>query len=66
MEPAGHIDTQPWMTAPGTRAVIDALGAEGAVVRIVGGAVRDAVDAVSQAHGKPRRQVYQLALNLGK
>ncbi|MFP6741810.1 MAG: CCA tRNA nucleotidyltransferase [Alphaproteobacteria bacterium] len=43
MEPAGHIDTQPWMTAPGTRAVIDALGAEGAVVRIVGGAVRDAV-----------------------
>ncbi len=43
MEPAGHIDTQPWMTAPGTRAVFDALGAEGAVVRIVGGAVRDAV-----------------------
>jgi 16S rRNA (cytidine1402-2'-O)-methyltransferase len=28
--------------------------------------MRDAVDAVSQAHGKPRRQVYQLALNLGK
>jgi poly(A) polymerase len=43
MEPAGHIDTQPWMTAPGTRAVFGALGAEGAVVRIVGGAVRDAV-----------------------
>mgnify|MGYP005626648855 FL=1 len=28
--------------------------------------MRDAVDAVSQAHGKPRRQVYQLALNIGK
>ena len=28
--------------------------------------MRDAVDAVSQAHGKPRRQVYQLALKLGK
>jgi 16S rRNA (cytidine1402-2'-O)-methyltransferase len=28
--------------------------------------MRDAVDAVSQAHGKPRRQVYQLALNLEK
>lgn len=28
--------------------------------------MRDAVDAVSQAHGKPRRQVYQMALKLGK
>lgn len=28
--------------------------------------MRDAVDAVSQAHNKPRRQVYQLALKLGK
>jgi 16S rRNA (cytidine1402-2'-O)-methyltransferase len=28
--------------------------------------MRDAVDAVSQAHGKPRRQVYQLALTIGK
>lgn len=28
--------------------------------------MRDAVDAVSQAHGKPRRQIYQLALKLGK
>ena len=43
MEPAGHIDTQSWMTAPGTRTLFDALCAEGAVVRIVGGAVRDAV-----------------------
>lgn len=43
MEPVGHIDTRSWMTAPGTRALFDALCAEGAVVRIVGGAVRDAV-----------------------
>jgi 16S rRNA (cytidine1402-2'-O)-methyltransferase len=28
--------------------------------------VRDAVDAVSQAHNKPRRQVYKLALTIGK
>jgi 16S rRNA (cytidine1402-2'-O)-methyltransferase len=28
--------------------------------------MRDAVDAVSQAHDKPRRQVYQLALKIGK
>lgn len=28
--------------------------------------VKDAADAVSKAHGLPRRKVYQLALNLGK
>jgi 16S rRNA (cytidine1402-2'-O)-methyltransferase len=28
--------------------------------------MRDAVDAVSKGHGKPRRQIYQLALELGK
>ena len=33
----------PWMTAPGTRAVIDALTAGGADVRFVGGCVRDAL-----------------------
>ena len=33
----------PWMTAPATRAVIDALTAEGADVRFVGGCVRDAL-----------------------
>ena len=33
----------PWMTAPGTRAVVDALTAEGADVRFVGGCVRDAL-----------------------
>ena len=33
----------PWMTAPATRAVIEALTAEGADVRFVGGCVRDAL-----------------------
>ncbi len=43
MKPAGKLALQPWMTAPATRAVVDALGVEGAVVRFVGGCVRDAV-----------------------
>ena len=33
----------PWITAPATRAVIDALTADGADVRFVGGCVRDAL-----------------------
>lgn len=33
----------PWMTAPAPRAVVDALAAEGAEVRFVGGCVRDAL-----------------------
>ncbi|MEE2979967.1 MAG: CCA tRNA nucleotidyltransferase, partial [Pseudomonadota bacterium] len=49
MESAGRIDPPPWMTAPETRSVLDALGAEGAVVRLVGGAVRDAV--IGRPHG---------------
>lgn len=43
MEPAGKIEPQPWMTAPATRAVLAALGADGAAPRFVGGCVRDAV-----------------------
>ncbi len=38
-----RIDPQPWMQAPETRAVLDALRAGGATVRFVGGCVRDAV-----------------------
>ena len=34
---------QPWMTAPQTRLVLDALGREGTEVRFIGGCVRDAV-----------------------
>ena len=33
----------PWMTAPATRTVVDALTAQGAEVRFVGGCVRDAL-----------------------
>ncbi len=36
-----RIAVPPWMAAPETRAVIDALSAKGAVVRFVGGCVRD-------------------------
>ena len=43
MEPCGRLDPQPWMTAPETRAVVDALTAAGAEVRFVGGCVRDAL-----------------------
>ena len=43
MEPAGKLASQPWMTAPETRAVVAALSAERATVRFVGGCVRDAV-----------------------
>ena len=37
MTPDGHIDTQDWMTAAPTRAVLAALTADGAVARFVGG-----------------------------
>jgi len=43
LKPAGKIEPQPWMSAPDTVAVFKALAAEGAVVRCVGGCVRDAV-----------------------
>ena len=40
---ADKIAAQPWMTAPETRAVLEALMADGSEVRFVGGCVRDAV-----------------------
>ena len=43
MTPVERIDLQEWMTTPGVKAVIAALTAKGAVVRFVGGCVRDAV-----------------------
>lgn len=43
LEPTGKIGPQPWITAADTRAVIDALTAEGTEVRFVGGCVRDAL-----------------------
>ncbi len=43
LAPTGKIGPQPWITAADTRAVIDALTAEGTEVRFVGGCVRDAL-----------------------
>ena len=43
MEPSGRIALTPWMDAPQTVAVLDALEADGARVRFVGGCVRDAL-----------------------
>lgn len=43
MTPDGKLPLQDWMTAPDTKAVLDALTAEGAEVRFVGGCVRDAL-----------------------
>lgn len=42
-EPTGKIEPQPWLTAPETRAVIEALQAGGGEARLVGGCVRDAL-----------------------
>lgn len=42
-EALGKIAPQPWMTAPETRAVWDALTAQGTQVRFIGGCVRDAI-----------------------
>ncbi|MBK8906440.1 MAG: CCA tRNA nucleotidyltransferase [Rhodospirillales bacterium] len=42
-EPVGEIAPQPWMTAPQTREVLDALHAAGADARFIGGCVRDAL-----------------------
>ena len=41
--PTGKISPQPWLTAPETRTVIEALTADGTEVRFVGGCVRDAM-----------------------
>ena len=43
MRKAAQIPPQPWMTAPETAAVLDALTARGTPARFVGGCVRDAV-----------------------
>ncbi len=43
LAPARRIAPRPWMNAPGTRAVLAALEADGDVARFAGGAVRDAV-----------------------
>ncbi len=40
-EPIGKLDPEPWLTAPETVKVMDALTVDGADVRFVGGCVRD-------------------------
>ncbi len=42
-DPVGTLHPQPWMEAPETQAVLDALSANGAEVRFIGGCVRDAM-----------------------
>lgn len=41
--PVGKIPPQPWMTAPETGTLIDALARDGAEVRFIGGCVRDSL-----------------------
>ncbi|UEM22008.1 CCA tRNA nucleotidyltransferase [Skermanella mucosa] len=43
MEPAGRIELPPAMAAPGTARVFDAITADGAKARFVGGCVRDSL-----------------------
>ena len=43
LSPTGKISPQPWLTAPETQTVVEALTADGAEVRFVGGCVRDAM-----------------------
>lgn len=43
MRSTGRLDTQPWMTAKGVRAVIAALAGAGGQPRFVGGCVRDTI-----------------------
>lgn len=42
-DPTGKLGPEPWITAPATRQVMDALCAGGSDVRFVGGCVRDAI-----------------------
>lgn len=42
-DPVGTLHPQPWMEAPETQAILNALSAEGAEVRFIGGCVRDAM-----------------------
>src|SRR5512144_1862293 len=42
-QPVGKIHPQPWMTAPETRALLDALAEGSSEIRFIGGCVRDAI-----------------------
>ncbi len=63
MKPAARLTPQPWMIAPETRTVFDALARGGADARFVGGCVRDAwlnrpvKDVDIATHAPPERVV---------
>lgn len=64
-EATDRLTPQPWMTAPATRSVIDALTRDGAEARFVGGCVRDAclgraVKDIDIATDAPPERVMQL------
>jgi len=64
-DPVGAIHPQPWMTAPETLLVFDALAPAGAEVRFIGGCVRDAIlrrpiRDIDLALALPPRQVMEL------
>ena len=42
-QPVGKLHPQPWMTAPETRRVLEALTKEASEIRFIGGCVRDAI-----------------------
>ncbi|MFQ6017802.1 MAG: CCA tRNA nucleotidyltransferase [Kiloniellaceae bacterium] len=70
MTPAGRLPPQDWMRAAGTRRVVEALTAEGAEVRFVGGCVRDALSGrpvkdVDLATPLPPEQVMRLLTAAG-
>src|SRR5262245_4590673 len=70
IEPVGRIEPRPWMIAPSTRRVIEALAAGGVETRFVGGCVRDAllgrdvsdVDLATPAHPE---EVMRLLIEAG-
>jgi poly(A) polymerase len=67
MQPTDRLESQPWMTAPETVAVIAAVSAAGGEARFVGGCVRDALlgrtvsDIDIATHEPPERVMNLLA-----
>ncbi|MCW5698283.1 MAG: CCA tRNA nucleotidyltransferase [Rhodospirillales bacterium] len=69
-EPVGKIPPQPWMDAPETREVLEALSAGGVKVRFIGGCVRDSlfkrpVRDIDIASPEPPEQIMAKLRNAG-
>lgn len=68
-EPVGKIPPQPWMDAPETREVLEALSAGGVKVRFIGGCVRDLfkrpVRDIDIASPEPPEQIMAKLRNAG-